>query len=179
MEQNGLPERHIDAIFCGWNETLDEDGGCPPMIGDRWIMMKTVVAAAAIVGVALIAAAPAQADGRGRHHHPYRHWDDGPRWRSGVSFYFGNPYIYHRRPPMVVYRHAPPPPVVIYRQPAPQIVYATPPAEVSAVPASPVYADAMGRTCREYQTTLSVGGAAQPGYGTACLQSDGSWRIVR
>ncbi len=143
-------------------------------------MMKFVLAAAAVLGLALIGAAPAQADGWGRHHHHYRHWDNGPRFRSGVSFYFGNPYVYHRPPPVVVYRYAPPPPpVVIYREPAPQIVYAPPPGEVSAVPASPVYTDALGRTCREYQTTLRVGGAAQPGYGTACLQADGSWRIVR
>lgn len=144
-------------------------------------MMKFVLAGAAVLGLALAAAPlPAQADGWGRHHHHYRPWDDGPRYRSGVSFYFGNPYVYHRPPPVVVYRYAPPPPpVVIYREPAPRIVYAPPPGEVSAVPASPVYTDPMGRTCREYQTTLSVGGTGQPGYGTACLQADGSWRIVR
>ncbi len=154
------------------------------MLANGWIMKKFVLAAAAVLGVALIGVAPAKAD-RWNHHHHSRHWDDGPRYRSGVSFYFGNPYVYHRPPPVVVYRYAPPPPIVIYREPAPQIVYAPPPQvaymspPVSAVPASPVYTDAAGRTCREYQTTVSVGGAAQPGYGTACLQADGSWRIVR
>lgn len=146
------------------------------MLANGWIMKKFVLAAAAVLGFAVAAAAPAQADGWNHHH--YRHWDDGPRYRSGATFYFGNPYVYHRPPPVVVYRYAPPPPpVVIYREPAPQIVYAQP--QVSAVPASPVYTDPMGRTCREYQTTLSVGGTGQPGYGTACLQADGSWRIVR
>jgi len=143
-------------------------------------MMKSVLAAAAAFGFVLVAAAPvpAQADGWGRYHHPYRHWHDGPRYHSGVTFYFGTPRVYHRPPPVVVYRYAPPPPpVVIYREPTPRIAYVAPP--VSAVPASPVYTDSLGRACREYQTTLRVGGTVQPGYGTACLQADGSWRIVR
>ena len=141
-------------------------------------MIKFVLAAAAVLGFALVSVAPAQADGWSRHHHHYRSWDHGPRYRSGVTFHFGTPYVYHRPSPVVIYRYAPPPPpVVVYREPAPQIVYAQP--QVSAVPVSPVYTDPMGRTCREYQTTLSVGGTGQPGYGTACLQADGSWRIVR
>jgi surface antigen len=32
--------------------------------------------------------------------------------------------------------------------------------------------------CREYQTTIVVGGRAQTGYGTACRQPDGTWQIV-
>ena len=32
--------------------------------------------------------------------------------------------------------------------------------------------------CREYQTTIVVGGRAQTGYGTACRQPDGSWQIA-
>jgi surface antigen len=35
-----------------------------------------------------------------------------------------------------------------------------------------------GAYCREFQTTVFVGGEAQEGYGTACRQPDGSWRIV-
>ncbi len=35
-----------------------------------------------------------------------------------------------------------------------------------------------GRICREYQQTINVGGKSQSGYGTACQQSDGSWKIV-
>jgi surface antigen len=35
------------------------------------------------------------------------------------------------------------------------------------------------RYCREYQTTITVGGKAkQPAYGKACRQPDGSWKIV-
>lgn len=33
-------------------------------------------------------------------------------------------------------------------------------------------------TCREYQQTVTIGGQKQQAYGTACRQSDGSWRVV-
>jgi surface antigen len=39
--------------------------------------------------------------------------------------------------------------------------------------------EANGNVCREYQQTVTVGGQTQEGYGTACRQPDGSWRIVR
>jgi surface antigen len=39
--------------------------------------------------------------------------------------------------------------------------------------------EANGTVCREYQQTITVGGRSQEGYGTACRQPDGSWRIVR
>jgi len=32
--------------------------------------------------------------------------------------------------------------------------------------------------CREYQTTVIVGGQEQSAYGTACQQPDGSWKVV-
>lgn len=32
--------------------------------------------------------------------------------------------------------------------------------------------------CREFQQTIVVGGKAQQGYGTACRQPDGSWKII-
>ncbi len=35
-----------------------------------------------------------------------------------------------------------------------------------------------GAYCREYQTTIIVGGEPQNGYGTACRQPDGSWEIA-
>ena len=33
--------------------------------------------------------------------------------------------------------------------------------------------------CREYQTTVNVGGKSEQAYGTACRQPDGSWRILK
>ncbi len=35
-----------------------------------------------------------------------------------------------------------------------------------------------GRYCREYQTVIKVGGKSEKGYGTACRQPDGSWKMV-
>lgn len=35
-----------------------------------------------------------------------------------------------------------------------------------------------GAYCREYQTTIVVGGKSEAGYGTACRQPDGSWKVV-
>ncbi len=38
--------------------------------------------------------------------------------------------------------------------------------------------DASGAYCREFQQTITVGGQQQQGYGKACRQSDGTWKIV-
>lgn len=35
-----------------------------------------------------------------------------------------------------------------------------------------------GEYCREYQTTINVGGQSQSAYGTACRQPDGSWKVI-
>ena len=40
------------------------------------------------------------------------------------------------------------------------------------------YRTAAGRYCREYQQTITVAGETATGYGTACRQPDGSWRLV-
>lgn len=122
--------------------------------------------ASAVAGFGLVAilgsAFPAAAHG----------WHDGP-WHRG-PWYHGPRTTFYFRP---VYRE--PPPVVVYRQAPPPVVVYTEPAPVTVSPASPAYTDARGRTCREYQTTVTVGGTPQPAYGTACLQPDGSWRVVR
>lgn len=36
-----------------------------------------------------------------------------------------------------------------------------------------------GRYCREFQQSITVNGKLQQGYGIACRQPDGSWRIVQ
>ncbi len=38
---------------------------------------------------------------------------------------------------------------------------------------------ATGAYCREYETTVTVGGKTQKAYGTACRQPDGSWKVVK
>jgi surface antigen len=45
--------------------------------------------------------------------------------------------------------------------------------------ARPAYQAPTGQFCREFQQTITVGGQTQEGYGTACRQPDGSWKIVR
>jgi surface antigen len=36
-----------------------------------------------------------------------------------------------------------------------------------------------GTYCREFQQTITVGGQTQQGFGRACRQPDGSWKIVQ
>ncbi|PWC39013.1 hypothetical protein [Azospirillum sp. TSO35-2] len=88
------------------------------------------------------------------------------------AFGYYHPYRYYAPPPVVMY--APPPPVVY--APPPEVVYAPPP--MAADPAGPVYLSRSGQQCREYQSRATVGGRMQSVYGTACLQPDGTWRIV-
>ena len=38
---------------------------------------------------------------------------------------------------------------------------------------------AQGSPCREFVQTIYVGGQEQEGYGTACRQADGSWKITQ
>lgn len=38
--------------------------------------------------------------------------------------------------------------------------------------------NASGLTCREFQQSITVGGNTEQAYGTACLQSDGAWKII-
>ena len=83
--------------------------------------------------------------------------------RTFVSVGVGLPLFY--APPSVVY--APPP--VVYAPPP--VVYAPAPAAYAPAPAT--------QTCREYQSTIQVNGQPQPSHGTACLQPDGTWRIVQ
>lgn len=40
------------------------------------------------------------------------------------------------------------------------------------------YQNSQGQYCREYTQRIAVGGQTKEGYGTACRQPDGSWKIV-
>jgi surface antigen len=42
----------------------------------------------------------------------------------------------------------------------------------------PSYQNASGSYCREYEQTITVDGRTETAHGTACRQSDGSWKIV-
>jgi len=41
------------------------------------------------------------------------------------------------------------------------------------------FQSANNQYCREYTQTVNVGGKTERAYGTACRQSDGSWKIVQ
>ena len=47
-----------------------------------------------------------------------------------------------------------------------------------AVTPTRTYQTASGQYCREYQQTIIVGGQTENGYGRACRQPDGTWRIA-
>jgi len=83
------------------------------------------------------------------------------------------------------YSYAPPPPPPPgYYPPAPAYYAPPPPAYYAPAPAyappQPMPVEAYSTAnCREYQGTIVIDGQEQRSYGTACLQPDGSWRIVR
>jgi hypothetical protein len=52
-----------------------------------------------------------------------------------------------------------------------------PPVVVAPAPVI-VAAPAPGPYCRQYRQTLTIAGETQVGYGTACLQPDGSWELM-
>ena len=39
-------------------------------------------------------------------------------------------------------------------------------------------ADSRGRTCREFQQTVTIGGRQEQSYGTACRDDNGDWKLV-
>lgn len=51
-------------------------------------------------------------------------------------------------------------------------------AHTGAVVPTRTFSDTQGRPCREFITTIIIGGKQQQGYGTACRQPDGTWQIV-
>lgn len=85
--------------------------------------------------------------------------------RGFVSFHFGVPLVVG---PPVYYVPPPPPPPVYY-------YYYQPPAPAYAAPGTA----GSSQACHEYQTTAIIDGKPQPVYGRACLQPDGTWRIVQ
>jgi len=88
--------------------------------------------------------------------------------------YYGYPYY---APPAVVYT----PPPVVYAPPA-ATVYEQAPTPVSTPvdnQPAPVTTGDQGQTCRTYDSTAKIDGATAHTTGTACLQPDGTWKIVR
>jgi surface antigen len=47
-----------------------------------------------------------------------------------------------------------------------------------SVTPTPTYQNAQGQYCREFTQNVTIGGEQHQGYGTACRQPDGTWKIV-
>ena len=63
-------------------------------------------------------------------------------------------------------------------QPGQTLPWENPQTGVSGtVTPSSYYKTDAGQYCREYTQTISVGGRVEEGYGVACRQPDGSWKI--
>jgi hypothetical protein len=118
------------------------------------------------------AMAPGSADARGF-------------FRVGVGFglpfyapYYYAPYyappVYYAPPP--VYYPPPAAPAAYAPPPPPPAPYADPPASAAPRALSPQASNT--RQCRQYSTTTVIDGSPQEAVGTACLQPDGTWRIV-
>ena len=133
------------------------------------------------VGLGALAYAPAaRADWHGNGGHgDWRGHDD--HWgRGGIGFDFGfydplygyAPYGYAYPVP---YPYGYAYPLDPYPAPVPAYVAPTP---MAAAPAGPDYVAPNGQTCRAYQSSAIVNGVQQPVHGTACLQPDGTWRVV-
>ncbi|MGQ3074327.1 MAG: hypothetical protein ACT7A5_24910 [Ferrovibrionaceae bacterium] len=135
----------------------------------RCVVLAAIAAVAAVLATGL--AAPAEAGGRvavgvsigtgwyGPGYYP-RYY--GPRYYGYSAYYYPPPAVVVAPPP------PPPPPVVVYQQPAPNYYVA---------PQRPAVAQQQPY-CREYQKTVIIGGQPQPGFGTACMQPDGSWKAI-
>jgi hypothetical protein len=126
-------------------------------------LARVVVSAGLILGTALIALAPQQAAARVRVGIGIGLPLFGPAYAAPVYY----PPAYY--PP---YAYAP----AYYAPPAPAY-YAQPQSYVQPQSYAPAGASA-SRQCREYNTTTVIDGAPQQTVGTACLQPDGTWRIV-
>ena len=125
-----------------------------------------------VLGLAtLVAAGAAHADG----------------WRPGPGYYPQREIIIEE-PPRVIYEA--PPTVIIERPPSyhhkhrrPQVVYV--PGEVVVIRPTAervrLSRDALPDRpyCREYRSEVRVGGRSEEGWGIACLQPDGAWKIQR
>jgi hypothetical protein len=144
-----------------------------------FLKASNLALAALVASAAIVSSFPAVAKDRHRHggprevrHHPVHvdrwragHWVHGRHYgRDGWWWVVGSTRYFY--------------PVPVYPYPAPPVVVAAPAGAVVATPISPPYTTPNGQTCREYQSMAEIGGRRQMTYGTACLQPDGSWRIV-
>ena len=145
------------------------------MVASKLYRLGLGVLGVVALGAITLPAAPAKADsfafgyssGYYPRHHSHHH-------HGG----YGMNYVYVAPPP--VYYYPPPPPRVVYvNPPPPPVYYSAPPAAYQAQALTGGPLTGSQPQCREYQSTAVVNGQPVASYGTACLQADGSWQIVR
>ena len=117
-------------------------------------LKRTLLAGGLTIAAAAVALAPAPASAR-----------------VVLGFGIGLPLVAPVYPAPVYYPPYPyaPPPVAYYPPPA---APAAAPPPVAAAPAP------TGGDCREYSSTQVIDGQPQQVFGRACLQPDGTWRIM-
>jgi len=100
--------------------------------------------------------------------------------RSQPKAVYAPPPAYYAPAPSGYYYAPPPPPQPAYAYYPAQPAYAPPPAYAAPAPApAPANLGYSTANCREYSGTITIDGRQERSYGTACLQPDGTWRIVR
>ncbi len=125
--------------------------------------------------------------GHRRHHHrghKYEYLLGGLILGATATYLFSQPRYIERE--TIVYRTAPAPygavnptlgsvleynrtgEATIWQDPDSGQTLSTAPVRTHMTPAGP---------CREYVTSVIIGGQEQQAYGTACRQNDGSWRV--
>jgi hypothetical protein len=119
-------------------------------------MKRFALSAAALAFTLVVAAGSAQAD-RGMHGGGGFH-DRGFRHHFFFHHGFFRPFFFFGVPVFA------PVPIALYPQsPYPSYLYAP----MESYPG-----------CYEYQTTIVINGQLAPAWGMACLQPDGTWRMV-
>lgn len=114
------------------------------------------IAVGTLVGAGIGNAVTSGGNGHGHGHRDNRRWDNGPRrsYHSYSSYSYGTAPSYWANPG-----------------------YETQVIQVNN--SYPSYQVQNTGYCREFNQGITIGGKVQPGYGTACLQPDGSWEIQK
>jgi hypothetical protein len=144
-------------------------------------MYRFLLAAMFLLLAGTLMAVPARADDdlffRGGWYGGTYHHDYYPTWDRPAYVYYAPRYY---ADPIYPTTHVPPfdPPPGTYYTSRYVPNYVAPP---DAPPVPPTtYVNARTHNyCREFSQTVRIGDRTQESYGTACLQSDGTWRIVQ
>jgi hypothetical protein len=135
-----------------------------------------------VAALIALSATPALADKDWHHDKHNSHWNHNkwnhnyhPKNSLSISLFSSTPGYYHSYYPYYPHYYTVAKPIYvtqpIYVQPQPvvqQVIFAN----------ASGYQTDTGQYCREYQALVFVGGQKQNGYGTACYQPDGSWKVI-